>query len=1043
MQGERRQLTVLFCDLVGSTELSHRLDPEDLREVVRAYQEAAAAVVGRHEGHIAQYLGDGVLVYFGHPRPHEDDPARAVRAGLEIVGAVRALTHPRARLPEPLQVRVGIHTGLVVVGEVGGGDRHEQLALGETPNVAARLQAIAAPNTVAISDATQRLVAGLFESEPLGPHPVKGVAEPLLVHRVRAASGGTDRFAVSLRRGLTPLVGRRRELETLAGAWQAARTGVRVVNVVAEAGIGKSRLVYEFSASLVEAAFFLSGHCTAEGRSAPFLPFIEVTRTVFQLRDGDPKIEEKIRRRLEVLGLAAGEIQPYLLHLLGQPPELVRALDAEIVGRRTRRALQTLLEARCRLSPTVLVIEDLHWIDTASEEYLAWAAGIEQAWPLLVVCTHRPDYRPPWAGRANSTELRLGPLSRSSTIELVTSRLGAGALPARLGELVAEKAEGNPLFAEELALYLQEPGAGGADSPGRRDVSLPVTLENLLMDRIGRLAEGPRAVLQAASVIGRRFSPDLIAHVCQLDGALPDWLRELERQDLVYREAERDEFAFKHALVRDAVYQNLLRARREELHGGVARTLEEAYGGRLEEIADALADHYSQTRHADKAVRYLALAGARSLALYSLDEAEARFRQALDLIRTAPGCADDAFLADVLLKLARVHYFRCDFKSLMAMVGEYLPRVEALGDKRRLSRFLFETGYAHVFAARQDVGGPLLERALALAEEIGDEESIGYACMGLIWEHVYWGTPSADRRAKVERFGTRALEIGKRVGDVWLTSKALIGLASDAGHWGRVAESLELRRRLLRLSDETGDPRPRGMGLWALSFHAAYVGELDAALEYAEAAVRTCVSPLDRVFSHLARAMALTLLGRTEQSLSRYEEIRRQTAAGEMRISGLLAEDLPYGLALALSGEMARGVRWIEAAVERYVAWGQPFARAYGDWNLGQIYLQMVQGGARPSPAVMWRNLGFLLRTAPFAARLARRHLEAALAEFRRLEIPYAVADSLFQLGLLHQAKRRTAEARARFEEARPVAASVGGTHLCERIDAALASLAP
>lgn len=1045
MQGERRQLTVLFCDLVGSTELSHRLDPEDLREVVRAYQEGASAVVARHEGHIAQYLGDGLLVYFGHPRPHEDDPARAVRAGLEIVRAIPALAPPRVRLPQPLQVRVGIHTGLVVVGEMGGGDRREQLALGETPNIAARLQAIAAPDTVVISDSTLRLVVGLFESEPLGPHAVKGVAEAVPVHRVRAASGRADRFAVSLRRGLTPLVARRRELEALAEVWDATREGVRVVNVVAEAGIGKSRLVHEFSARLAEDALFLRGHCSAERRSAPFVPFIEVTRTAFQLREGEPKIEEKIRRGLDVLGLAADETLPYLLHLLGQAPESVRTLDAEILGGRTRQTLQAVIEARCRLSPTVLVIEDVHWIDTASEECLLRVAGIEHALPLLVLCTHRPHCQPPWTGRANVTEFRLAPLSRSSTIDLLRSRLGADALPDRLQELVAEKAEGNPLFAEELATYLQESASAGQArrSTGGRELTLPVSLENLLLDRIGRLADGPRLVLQTASVIGRRFSSDLVARISEVDGALPDWLRELERQDLVYREAERDEFAFKHALIRDAVYQNLLKARREELHASVARTLEAAHAGSLDEIADALADHYARTRHAHKAVRYLALAGARSLALYSLDEAEARFRQALDLLRDVPGCADDAFLADVVLRIARVHYFRCDFRSLMALVGEYLPRVEALGDKRRLARFLFETGYAHVFAARQGVGVPLLERALALGEEIGDEASIGYACMGLIWHHAYWGAPSSDRRAAVERLGARALEIGTRLGDVWLTSKTLLALANDALTWGRISESLERGRQLLRLGEETGDPRPKGMGLFALSFHAAWTREFDAALDYAEAAVRSCVSPIDRLYAHLARAVALTLLQRPEQSLPRFEESLRQTAAGEMLIVGLLAEQLPYGLALVLSGEMARGVRRIEAAIERYAAWGQPFARAVGNWYLGQVYFTLASGGERPPLAVLWRNLGFLLRTVPFAARLARRHLEAAAAEFRRLDNPFSAADSLLQLGLLHQATRRPVEARARLEEARALAAPTGAAGLRERIDTALASFEP
>lgn len=791
LDGERRQLTVLFCDLVGSTALSSQLDPEDLREVVRTYQEAAAAAIARHEGHIAQYLGDGLLVYFGFPGPHEDDPARAVRAGLEIIRAVRDLAVPAVRLPESLQVRVGIHTGLVVVGEVGGGDRHEQLALGETPNIAARLQSAAEPNAVLISDATRRLVEGLFDCEALGPQSLKGLARPIPAHRVRAARGVQTRFEVSLWRGLTPLVGRREELDTLAESWRAARAGVRAVNVVGEAGIGKSRLLHEFGARVSgEEAFFLRGHCTSEGQATPFLPFIELVRTSFRIGDADPQTEEKLTRGLELLGLSGDETLPYLLHLLGRAPASVQALDSEILGLRTRGALQALLEGRCRLSPTVLIVEDLHWIDTAAEEYLQWAAEPGRPLSLLVVCTYRPVYRPPWAGRPNVTELHLTPLSRTSTIELVTSRLGTAGLPPGLQILVAEKAEGNPLFAEELATYLQETAtARGAEPVSARDVVLPVTLENLLMERIGRLPDGPRTVLQTAAVIGRRFSLDLVRRVSRLDGAVPQWLRDLERQELVFREADVDAFAFKHALVRDAAYQNLLKARREELHERVA-------------------------------------------------------------------------------------------------------------------------------------------------------------------------------------------------------------------------------------------------------------GETDAALEYAEASIRSSLSPIDRLYARLARALALVLSGETRESLPQLEELRRQAEAGEMRMPGLGTAELPYSLALVLAGEWGKGVRWIEAAVRRYKAWGQPFARALGDQYLGLIYLKMAEGGPRPPLAVVLRNLGFALKAVPFAARLGRRHLETAAHEYRRLNMPYYLAECLFHLGVLHQAKGRTREARVCFDEARKVAAAVEASALCERIDAARSSLA-
>jgi class 3 adenylate cyclase/tetratricopeptide (TPR) repeat protein len=1041
--GERRQLTVLFCDLVGSTALSRQLDPEDLRPILRAYQEAAGTVITRHEGHVAQYLGDGLLAYFGHPKPHEDDAARAVRAGLEIVKAVRELTLPLTGPGRRLEVRVGIHTGLVVLGEIGGEGRHEHLALGETPNIAARLQALAEPDTVVISDATGRVVEGLFDAEALGPRELKGVAEPVGGYRVVAARSAASRFEVSRRRGLTPLVGRRREFESLRQSWEAAGSEVRVVNVIGEPGIGKSRLVHEFAATLSsDDALFLSGHCTSEGRTTPFLPFIEVVRTLLHAGEGDAATEDKVRRGLELLGVPGEETVSYLSHLLGRAPASLRAVDAEILGLRTRQALQAVLEARCRLSPTVLNVEDLHWVDTASEEFLGWVTQPGRPLPLLVVCTFRPGYRPPWQGRENATDVHVEPLSRTSILDLVRSRLGMAELEPRVEAVVAEKAEGNPLFAEEIATYFQQAAAAHRGPTPAEDMDLPVTLENLLMDRIGRLPDGPRALLETAAVIGRRFPLDLLRGVSRLNGAVGEWLHDLERHDLVFREPEGAVFAFKHALVRDAVYHNLLRARREELHDRVASALVVAHSERLEEIAETLADHYTRTRHADKAVRYLALAGAKSLALYALDEAEVRFRQALDLIAAAPGCADDALLADILLNLARVSYFRADMKGIIALVEPYLPRVEALGDRRRLSRFLFETGYAHVFAARQDVGKPLLERALALGEEIGDDQSIGYACMGLLWHHTFWAPAGPERHATVERLGRRALEVGRRTGDVWLMSKTLLCLGTEATTWGHGTEAVRIYRQLLQLSEDTGDPRPKGMALFGLAFAKAYEGEYDAALEYAESAIRSSVSPIDRLFGRLARATALAFRGGAQESLERFDELRRRCEAGEFRMVGLVSAEIPYGLALIAAGRLAEGVRAIERATQQYTDWGNPWARAFRHWILGRVYLQVAHGGRRPPLGVVLRNLGFLARTVPFARRLARRHLEAAVQEARRLPNPSALGDALFHLGSLHASAGRTGEARACFEEARAVAASIEASALAERIDAAAAALA-
>ena len=1039
--------------MTGFTRASEKLGAERTYALIQRLSQLMADAVHEHKGTIGNFTGDGIMALFGAPAAVEDAPLRACRAALDIQSRMRdredALVAEFGLCPS---LRIGIHTGQAVVGEVGADLPTDVTALGDTVNLASRIESAAESGGILMSEATYTLVEGYVEARFAGAREVKGKEAPQRTYRLDGLKSGIGRFDVAVRRGLTRLVGRQHELETLERCWEEVRGGaLRIANVVGEAGIGKSRLAYEFQKSLAdERAFLLPGHCTADGRNAPFLPFIEVVRTSFRLGEGmaAKEVERKLRRGLDVLGLDAEAALPYLLHLLGQPVN--GALDgvaAEVVGIRTRDTILGLLRERCRMSPTLMCVEDLHWIDSASEEVLVRAMEDRDKLPLMILCTYRPQYRPPAKGPEAAKVIELGPLSGKGTIDLLKSRLDTDDLPAELTRLVLAKAEGNPLFAEEIANYLLDKGSlrrgEGGISYDTPDVSsaVSVTLENLLMDRFDRLDEGPRAALEIAAVVGQRFSPDLVRSVLGVDGALAEHLRALERQELIFRDPGRGDYRFKHALVHDAVYNSLLTGRRESLHERVAVAIETEATDGAGEHADALAHHYSNTPRAEKAVRYMALAGERSLRVYALEEAELRFRQVLDLIETVPGCADEGFLVDVLLNVARVYYFRADFKSIIALVERYLPRVEALGDKKRLSRFLFETGYAHVFAARDEEGKVLLERALALGEEIEDEEAIAYANFGLMWIQSCWGQPGSDRLQTLERIGQRVFEVGTKLGDVWLTAKAIHCLAVDSLAWGRPRESRQYCLQLIELSRETGDPRPRTLGMWALGYLNAITGEYEEGVECADESLRSALSSLDRWCAQNPKGFALAMLGRTEEGLNVLGEARRQWETGGLRMTAA-ANEMLYGAALVLAGDMAGGVRIIEEAEGRVPGWGrQPFTRAFGHFFLGQIYLSMALGEKTPPLSVLLRNIGFLVRTMPFVAAKARRHLEASVAECRTLNAPYFIAANLCNLGLLHKAKRRPAEARICLEEAREIALPLEVTVLIDQIDAALAEL--
>ncbi|MEN8181688.1 MAG: AAA family ATPase, partial [Myxococcota bacterium] len=513
VDGERRHLTVMFCDLVESTALSERLDPEELRDLLAAYHETSASVVERFEGHVAQYLGDGLLVYFAYPQAHEDDAERAVRAGLAILEELAGI-NPRLAREHGMgvAVRIGIHTGPVVVDEAGGAQQHEAVALGYPVNLAARLQAIARPDSVVISESTLHLVQGLFVTEDLGTHTLKGVSEPIPVHRVLRPSGVRSRLDVAAAAGLSPLVGREQELSFLLENWDHAREGTgRVVLVRGEPGIGKSRLVLALRDRLADESHgWLECRGSTHREKSAFHPVIDLLRQRLELTlETSPEEQtERIERALDRAGLDREETLPLFAGLLSlEPPERYPplGLSAEAQRRKMLESLARWLSELAAQQPTVLVVEDLHWTDPSSLELLELLIARAPTAPVLLVLTFRPTFVPPWAGRPALEEMTLHPLTRRQTTELVGAITGDRRLPSAVLDEVVKKTDGVPLFIEELTKSVLESGLladrADGDAPADRlpELAIPSTLQNSLMARLDRL--GPaKEVAQLAAV---------------------------------------------------------------------------------------------------------------------------------------------------------------------------------------------------------------------------------------------------------------------------------------------------------------------------------------------------------------------------------------------------------------------------------------------------------------------------------------------------------------------------------------------------------------
>jgi class 3 adenylate cyclase/predicted ATPase len=637
---ERRQLTVMFCDLVGSTALSTRLDPEDLREVIGAYHRAVAEIVAGFDGFVSRYMGDGVLIYFGYPQAHEDDAERAVRAGLSAIEAVDRLEVKSVKL----QARVGIATGLVVVGDlIGEGSAQEQSVVGETPNLAARLQALAQPDTVVIAAGTRRLVGDLFDYRDLGAVEVKGIDGPVPVWQVLLPSVVTSRFEALRGSTLTRLVGRDEEIDLLLRRWARAKVGDgQVVLVSGEPGIGKSRITAALEERLqAEPHLRLRYFCSPYHRDSALYPFIDqLGRAAGFARDEMPAAKRQKLESLLALAAPPHEDMAFLSDLMSLPSSERHPLPNLSAQRKKERTLEALirqLEGLARQEPVVMVFEDAHWTDPTSRELLDLTVERVRSLPVLLIVTFRPEFQSPWTGQPQVTMLALNRLDRRDRATLV-GQIAGKALPGEVADQIAERTDGVPLFIEELTRSVLESGLlrEEADSylldRALPPFAIPTSLHDSLMARLDRLAS-VRLVAQIGAAIGRQFPYALLRAVSRLpEEELQNSLAQLVASELVFQRGMPPDavYAFKHALVQDAAHASLLRGTRQQLHARIAEALETQSPDVMENQPELFAQHYAEAGLAEKAVAYWGKAGRRSAARSAMAEAAAQLQKGLD-----------------------------------------------------------------------------------------------------------------------------------------------------------------------------------------------------------------------------------------------------------------------------------------------------------------------------------------------------------------------------------------------------------------------------
>jgi class 3 adenylate cyclase/tetratricopeptide (TPR) repeat protein len=904
-QAERRQLTVMFCDLVGSTPLSTRFDPEDLREIVGAYHRCVADTVGRFGGFVAKYMGDGVLIYFGYPEAHEDDAERAARAGLAVIDAVGRLA-----TPEPLNVRIGVASGLVVVGDlIGSGAAQERGVIGETPNLAARLQALARPGRLVVADGTRRQLGTLFEIEDLGPQSLAGFAEPQRAWRVVGESGVVSRFE-ALRSGITPLVGRDEELDLLSRRWQQAKTGEgRVVLVSGEPGLGKSRLTAALAERVeAEPHIRLRWFCSPYHQDSALYPtIVQLERAAGFAREDPP--DQKLAKLSALLAPGAGSADEFALvaDLLSLPS---RAAELNLSPQRKRELLFEALLRQfgdlTRANPVLAIHEDAHWIDPTSRELLDLMVDRVRHLPVLLIITFRPELAAPWGGQPHVTTLSLNRLGGRDAAALVLGLAGNTPLGSEVVDEIVQRTDGVPLFVEELTKAVIERGDQDRQVRAVLSVSplpalaVPPTLHASLIARLDRIGGAAREVAQIGAVLGREFSYELIQPVAQHSGAeLQGALSRLTETGLLFCRgvAPNSSYLFKHALVQDAAYGTLLRTRRQELHARAAAVLEADFSDLVERQPELLAHHLTGAAQTERAVAQWLAAGQFAAARLAPREAIAHFDRGLAVLGSLPeGAARDA--QEVELQLARGLSLFSTEGFVSAAAARSYTRARELAERRNDGRQLIVAIYGQwqgtAGVGNVAAGSPLSSKLLALTAAATTDNGLRLQAHHSAWTTCLLGGEPAP--------GREHCEAGRRLYDIEAhrAHRLLFG-GHDPGVCARMMN---------------------GQVEWVLGFPDTALAAAREATDLAE----QLNHPLSLELAMLYKT--LLYIDRREPEFALQQLAATELLAAEQRLAFLLSPEVLRGGALLLQGELSDALAVLRAGLETPA--GRGVSRAYG-----------------------------------------------------------------------------------------------------------------
>lgn len=1026
IEGEHKLVTVLFADVANYTSMAEKLDPEEVHQIMDVCFKILMDEIHRYEGTVNQFTGDGVMALFGAPVAHEDHAQRACHAALAIQTALERYSEElETKFGLTFKMRIGLNSGPVVVGTIGDDLRMDYTAIGDTTNLSARMESMARPGTILGTDYTHKLAGDFFCFETLGKVKVKGKKEPVEAYELIKASAVETRIEAATAKGLTKFVGRQGEMEALKNAFKKAHSGSgQVVGIVGDAGVGKSRLLIELRNKLPKNHYtFLEGRCLHYGGSMPYLPILDILRSYFELKAGDREslIKKKLEEGVFQLDDRLRSILPPVQEILSLKVDdgAYLQLGPEQKKVRTFESIRDLLVRESEDKPIVLAVEDLHWIDRTSEEFLSYLIDRLANTHILLILLHRPEYTHQWGSKSYYGKIGLDQLATIDSTELVQAILGDGDVVSELRELVLSRAGGNPLFVEELTHSLVENGSiqrkahqyvlTGKES----EIEVPDTIQGIIAARMDRVEESLKRIMQVASVIGREFAFRILQSIMGMREELKSHLLNLQGLEFISEKRlfPELEYIFKHVLTQEVAYNSLLQKRRKEIHQKIGRAIEAIYPESLEEYYELLTYHYGRSDNKEKAIEYLELANQKAIKVNAMAEAKAYFDNAMGLLDMLPETEENK-QRRVSLIANQPEVFTYHFKNqeYYELSIRYEPLAVKLGKHSLLGSYYGGMGHCQWALGKFDQARHTLKKSVKLCQAAGKFETAGLAYMWLQWSYLYLGDYDQVLSLKKDlllmmeqRFHLRSYVLSFSVSAL---ANAVLARWEDAEEDGHKA---------LRVAEEFSDNSMISFAAYITAMVYLSKLDLDRAVQYGELALQKAITPLDKAASQAVLALIWIMSGNPHRGNEVLAPIVMRFRSG-----GFKPIEIAWGLNLCRGYLQAGDYNKATQTLEEYLELAERFRMKH---QIGSAY----------------QLLGELtLKTKP---NQAAPHFEKSIAVFREIKAENFLAHAYAGYGQLHMRLGNTVKAKEYLTKALEIYERLGTLIAPDKIRAALAAL--